>query len=407
MAGLYSNFNFTPGVRTDLTPGMNYNMPGVNMQWSPDRQGDPGAGSASTAPRQVNFNFSDPNVQSDYLRTLGSGNYGYANGTGQLKDPNAVINDPYFGQLTSVNNMNQHGGFMGSLETGLGNLADKVAPIAQTAALGAIGYGALSGLGILGNTAGAGAAAAGGNSGGTMAGLTSEGMGTGFGSGGITNPFAVAADPTGLSNLPTFTDLGNYAGGTSTAGSSGLSNLLSSKLLGNLGVGNALGGALGYVSGQQQANGLMGLSQNIMNRADPFYSQQPFYQGQLQQLMTNPSQYLKPFTQGAYDLAADAAMRTGAARGSFSSSTTNSDLMDLATKMMSSNALQFGSLLGNLGGANVQPGYGLMAASNASQSGLQQQAQSNNNITGMISQAASGSGGLLNTAYNAISQLFS
>jgi hypothetical protein len=192
----------------------------------------------------------------------------------------------------------------------------------------------------------------------------------------------------------TFNNSGS-SGGLGSAIGSGLSsllggagNLLGSNLIGGLTTGGALNAGLAYKNSQDASQKLTDLSNLAMQRADPFAPQRAQYQGQLQQLMSNPEQYLGKFTQGAYDLASQAAERSNAASGSFSSSKTSSDLMDLATKMMSGNALNFGNLLGNLSGANIQPGFGIGASTQAASQGITTGAEGLNNLTSALAQAS-------------------
>ena len=221
---------------------------------------------------------------------------------------------------------------------------------------------------------------------------------------GGSNNFSYSPAPNNYSGL--------FSGGTtgipgidystgSTDTSSGTSTM------GNI-IGSTLPSLMSYNNQQNAANAYQNLSNTIIQHADPFYNQRGQYQGELSNLMTNPSQFLAPFTQGAYNLASDAAMRTGAAQGSFQSGTTSSNLLNLATQMMSGNALNFGNLLGNLSGANIQPGYGLIGAGNAASTGINTASGALNNITSaMQNQNSGGLGSIFGSIASGVGDFFS
>ena len=199
--------------------------------------------------------------------------------------------------------------------------------------------------------------------------------------GGLADPTAAVGATGGGSSF--LSSLGNLFGS-----GGGIQSALGSSLVGSLTGGGAINAALAYQNGQNASQQLTNLSNLTMQRADPFAPQRGQYQSILSGMFQDPSSFIQKYAQPGFDLASEAAMRSGAASGSFASSTTAGDLTKLGQDYASSTLQNYGSLLGNLSGANINPGAGVGAAANAATAGITTNMNSINNLTSALAQAS-------------------
>jgi len=162
---------------------------------------------------------------------------------------------------------------------------------------------------------------------------------------------APVADTSWLNALPSLGDAPMAS--TGTAGTaSGISNVLS-QIFNNVGAPLAMKGVAALYEGNQnkkKASALGNVAQQIQQVSDPFSSQRPIYQQQLQQTVTNP--YSSPMVKAQVDNIARAQAIKDAAAGRRSNSLASAPGVlaaqaDIAQKYMNS--------LGPLAGANMSP----------------------------------------------------
>ena len=101
--------------------------------------------------------------------------------------------------------------------------------------------------------------------------------------------------------------------------------------------------------------------------ADPFRDQRAQYQGQLKDLMTNPSGAManNPFFKASGEAGQEAAMRRLRAMGMGTSGNAAFELQKQAQANMSGDYFKLADLLGGLSGAKANPSAGATAALNA------------------------------------------
>ena len=158
-------------------------------------------------------------------------------------------------------------------------------------------------------------------------------------------------DTSWLNALPSLGDAPMAS--TGTAGTaSGISNVLS-QIFNKVGAPLAMKGVAALYEGSQnkkKANALGNVAQQIQQTSDPFGSQRPIYQQQLQQTVTNP--YSSPMVKAQVDNIARAQAIKDAAAGRRSNSLASAPGVlaaqaDIAQKYMNS--------LAPLAGANMSP----------------------------------------------------
>lgn len=120
---------------------------------------------------------------------------------------------------------------------------------------------------------------------------------------------------------------------------------------------------------QNQAQELRATTLASAERADPFASQRPQYQGQLSRLMQNPGEFAaSPMFQFAMDQGMDAVNRTAAAKGELGAGKRLTDLMKFGQGLAGQQYFPQAQLLANLAGANAGSP---VSASQMSVAGLQ------------------------------------